>query len=69
LKTIVPDRPAHDRRYLLDSSRIRDELGWTAGVEFDEGLRRTVEWYAENRAWWEPLRGRAPVAEESAWRA
>jgi dTDP-glucose 4,6-dehydratase len=69
LKTIVPDRPAHDRRYLLDSSRIRDELGWTPSVEFDEGLRRTVEWYAENRAWWEPLRGRVPVAEESAWRA
>jgi dTDP-glucose 4,6-dehydratase len=67
LKTIVPDRPGHDRRYLLDSSRIRDELGWTPTVDFDEGLRQTVEWYAENRAWWEPLRGRAPVAEDSAW--
>jgi dTDP-glucose 4,6-dehydratase len=67
LKTIVPDRPGHDRRYLLDSTRIRDELGWAPSVEFDEGLRRTVEWYADNRAWWEPLRGRAPVAEDSAW--
>ena len=67
LKTIVPDRPGHDRRYLLDSSKLRGELGWRPETDFDEGLRATVEWYAANRAWWEPLRERAPVSEASAW--
>jgi dTDP-glucose 4,6-dehydratase len=66
LKTIVPDRPGHDRRYLLDSSRIRGELGWKDEVPFEAGVRATVRWYAENRSWWEPLLGRAPVA-EGAW--
>jgi dTDP-glucose 4,6-dehydratase len=68
LKVIVPDRPGHDRSYLLDSSKIRDELGWTPEVLFDDGLRGVVEWYAANRSWWEPLRERAPVAETNAWR-
>jgi dTDP-glucose 4,6-dehydratase len=68
LKTIVPDRPGHDRRYLLDSSKVRTELGWTPGIDFDRGLADTVQWYATRREWWEPLRGRAPV-EETAWRA
>jgi dTDP-glucose 4,6-dehydratase len=66
LKTIVPDRPGHDRRYLLDSAKLRRELGWQPGVSFEDGLRATVEWYAANRDWWEPLRDRAPVR-ESAW--
>jgi dTDP-glucose 4,6-dehydratase len=66
LKTIVEDRPGHDRRYLLDSSKIRDELGWEPKVAFGPGLSGTVEWYAENRSWWEPLLDRAPVV-ESAW--
>jgi dTDP-glucose 4,6-dehydratase len=67
LKTIVPDRPGHDRRYLLDSSKLRRELGWEPEVGWEDGLRETVEWYATNREWWEPLRDRAPV-EETAWR-
>ena len=67
LKTIVPDRPGHDRRYLLDSSKLERELSWKPEIGFDEGLRETVEWYAEHRAWWEPLKQRAPV-EETAWR-
>jgi dTDP-glucose 4,6-dehydratase len=67
LKRIVPDRPGHDRRYLLDSSRIRRELGWSPSVEFEQGLADTVAWYAEHRDWWEPLKGRAPVAEATAW--
>jgi dTDP-glucose 4,6-dehydratase len=66
LKTIVPDRPGHDRRYLLDSSKLRGELGWEPEVAFDEGLRATADWYVANRAWWEPLKGRAPVR-ENAW--
>lgn len=68
LKTIVPDRPGHDRRYLLDSSRIRRELGWEPAIGFDDGLRETVEWYVASRDWWEPLRERAPVVEDAAWR-
>ncbi len=67
LKTIVPDRPGHDRRYLLDSSKISRELGWAPEIGFEDGLRETVEWYAANRAWWEPLRERLQV-EETAWR-
>ncbi|HEV2368660.1 MAG TPA: dTDP-glucose 4,6-dehydratase [Acidimicrobiales bacterium] len=67
LVTIVPDRPGHDRRYLLDSSKLRRELGWAPEVGFGAGLAATVRWYADNRSWWEPLRGRAPVAESTAW--
>ena len=66
LKTIVPDRPGHDRRYLLDSSKIRRELGWEPEIGFEDGLRETVEWYAAYRGWWEPLRERLQV-EETAW--
>jgi dTDP-glucose 4,6-dehydratase len=68
LKTIVPDRPGHDRRYLLDSSRLRDELGWRDEIPFEDGLAETVRWYEANRTWWEPLRERAPVVETSSWR-
>ena len=67
LKTIVPDRPGHDRRYLLDSSKLRRELGWKPDIEFADGMRETVEWYASQRAWWEPLKERALV-QETAWR-
>jgi dTDP-glucose 4,6-dehydratase len=67
LKTIVPDRPGHDRRYLLDASKIRAELGWEPVVDFDAGVAATIDWYADRRAWWEPLRDRAPVAEGTAW--
>jgi dTDP-glucose 4,6-dehydratase len=66
LKQIVPDRPGHDRRYLLDSSKIQRTLGWKPEVPFADGLRTTVEWYAANRGWWEPLRGRGPV-DEQGW--
>jgi dTDP-glucose 4,6-dehydratase len=66
LKTIVPDRPGHDRRYLLDSTKIEQQLGWRPSITFNEGLTDTVTWYAANREWWEALRDRAPV-EETAW--
>jgi dTDP-glucose 4,6-dehydratase len=66
LKEIVPDRPSHDRRYLLDSSKIRRTLGWEPTVPFEQGLADTVAWYADHRTWWEPLRDRAPVV-EGAW--
>jgi dTDP-glucose 4,6-dehydratase len=64
LKTIVPDRPGHDRRYLLDVSKIRTELGWEPSISFEDGIAETVAWYAANRAWWTPLLDRAPVVEE-----
>jgi dTDP-glucose 4,6-dehydratase len=67
LKTVVPDRPGHDRRYLLDATKIHDELGWSPAHGFDEGLAETVAWYERHRDWWEPLKTRAPV-EETAWR-
>jgi dTDP-glucose 4,6-dehydratase len=65
LKTIVPDRPGHDRRYLLDSTKLRTTLGWEPRIGFEEGLESTVRWYADHRDWWEPLVDRAPVVEES----
>ena len=48
----VPDRPGHDRRYAIDSSRIQQELGWRAKTDFQAGIRRTVAWYLDNRDWW-----------------
>ena len=51
----VPDRPGHDRRYSVDWTKIRDELGYVPRVGFGAGLAATITWYAENRAWWEPL--------------
>ncbi len=67
LKTIVPDRPGHDRRYLLDASKISDELGWKPSHGFEEGTAETVAWYVANRDWWEPLKTRALV-QETAWK-
>jgi len=67
LKTTVPDRPSHDRRYLLDSSKIRAELGFAPQVQFDQGIRETIQWYRSHESWWRPLLGRAPVQESAAW--
>jgi dTDP-glucose 4,6-dehydratase len=52
----VADRPGHDRRYSLESSKLRNELGWRPAVSFDEGLDQTVDWYYENEPWWRPIR-------------
>jgi dTDP-glucose 4,6-dehydratase len=51
----VPDRPGHDFHYAIDFSKLNAELGWSPNHSFDVGLRATVKWYLENRAWWEPL--------------
>ena len=57
----VTDRPGHDARYAIDPTRIRDELGWRPVVTVEEGLRRTVRWYLDNEAWWQPLLDRQGV--------
>ena len=66
-KMYVPDRPGHDRRYLLDSSKIRAELGWAPEVPFEQGFRDTVQWYQEHEWWWRPLLQKLQVNEE-AWK-
>ncbi len=55
LKTFVADRPGHDRRYAIDASKIRSELGWEPRHNLESGLAATVEWYLENRAWCEAV--------------
>jgi dTDP-glucose 4,6-dehydratase len=57
----VADRPGHDLRYAIDPARIRTELGWRPAVTLDEGLRRTVRWYLDNRGWWQKLLARDGV--------
>ena len=54
-KTFVPDRPGHDRRYAIDASKIRTELGWSPGYTFEKGLRETIVWYLEHRDWCEQV--------------
>jgi dTDP-glucose 4,6-dehydratase len=55
LKTFVPDRPGHDRRYAIDAAKIRRELGWTPLRAFEAGLRETVGWYLDHRDWCEAI--------------
>ena len=55
LITFVKDRPGHDRRYAIDATKIKTELGWTPAETVEGGLRRTIEWYLNNRDWWQPL--------------
>jgi dTDP-glucose 4,6-dehydratase len=64
MKEYVEDRPGHDRRYLLDSSKIMNELGWKPEIPFDQGMRDTILWYKDNRAWWEPLKEKKLVLED-----
>jgi dTDP-glucose 4,6-dehydratase len=59
LVTFVADRPGHDARYAIDAGKIRRELGWTPRETFETGLRRTVEWYLEHRAWCERVQSGA----------
>jgi len=53
LITFVKDRAGHDLRYAIDSTRIREELGWKPSLSFEEGLRKTVDWYLQNKDWME----------------
>jgi dTDP-glucose 4,6-dehydratase len=56
LIALVADRPGHDRRYAIDASRIKSDLGWQPKHDFEQGLRKTVAWYLANRRWWEAIR-------------
>ena len=55
LKTFVEDRKGHDMRYAMDHSKITDELGWKPSVNFEEGIKKTIEWYKTNEAWWQKI--------------
>ncbi|GAA4841727.1 dTDP-glucose 4,6-dehydratase [Paenibacillus vulneris] len=56
----VADRPGHDRRYAIDASKIREELGWAPRYSFQEGIAQTVDWYALHTGWWKQLAGDVP---------
>ena len=51
----VGDRPGHDKRYSIDSSKIQNQIGWKPEYDFDNALKQTVDWYLQNKEWWEPL--------------
>jgi len=52
----IKDRPGHDKRYAIDFSKIKNELGWKPTVNFEEGLKKTVEWYKNNQNWWKNIK-------------
>ena len=55
LITYVADRKGHDRRYAIDPTKIKNELGWEPTTSFDEGIKKAVKWYLENKEWWENI--------------
>ena len=55
----VTDRPGHDFRYAIDPTKIESELGWRAEIDFDQGIRRTIEWYLSHRDWTDAIRSGA----------
>ncbi|MBD3296186.1 MAG: dTDP-glucose 4,6-dehydratase [Candidatus Omnitrophica bacterium] len=59
----VNDRPGHDRRYALDSTKITEDLGWRGSGEFTRNLERTIDWYRSNASWWRPLKEKAEIIE------
>jgi len=56
LITYVKDRPGHDRRYAIDATKAKRELGFSVTVPFEAGIAETVNWYVENREWWERIK-------------
>ena len=64
LVTFVADRPGHDKRYAIDPSRIRNELGWQPTVSFEQNLEKTVQWYLDNQDWWQPLLNLAVIEQK-----
>lgn len=69
LKTYVPDRPGHDCRYLLDSGKIARDVGWEPAIRFEDGMRETIQWYVENREWWQTIQQKvdSEMVQEDKW--
>lgn len=63
----VKDRPGHDRRYAVDFSKIKNELGWEPERTFDEWLTKTVQWYKDNESWWKPLKEKVDTNLDDFW--
>jgi dTDP-glucose 4,6-dehydratase len=63
----VTDRPGHDLRYALSNDKIKLEIGWHPAVSFSDGLSRTVNWYEDNRRWWEPLKEKLRQESQGFW--
>jgi len=55
LITFVSDRPGHDFRYAIDSSKLKNELNWSPNETFHSGIRKTIDWYLENQVWWQDI--------------
>lgn len=55
LITYVTDRPGHDMRYAIDPAKIHNELGWLPATRFEDGIKKTIDWYLENKAWWQNI--------------
>ena len=55
LITYVTDRPGHDKRYAIDATKLKNELGWEPSLQFEEGLKKTIKWYLENEEWMENI--------------
>lgn len=55
LITYVADRKGHDMRYAIDPTKIHNELGWLPETKFEDGIQKTIQWYLDNRSWWEHI--------------
>ena len=55
LITYVTDRPGHDMRYAIDPTKIHNELGWLPETKFEDGIKKTIEWYLNNKKWWQDI--------------
>jgi dTDP-glucose 4,6-dehydratase len=55
LITFVKDRPGHDKRYAIDAAKIEKDLGWTPAHQFENGIKKTIRWYLDNKQWWERI--------------
>jgi dTDP-glucose 4,6-dehydratase len=64
---LVKDRPGHDRRYSIDATKIRTELGWRPVIDFSDGIRSTIDWYRRNRGWWMEIKSGAYRNYYRAW--
>jgi len=62
----VEDRPGHDFRYSLDSSKIANELGWKNKTTFEEGIKETIQWYEKNEKWWKSISN--VILEKTPWK-